>query len=121
MFTFASAWRRIRALEKRLAKDLAVVRLRRLAEKFCDDYEDAVNDDPPATRPVLDRMGSDFIPKVSAAGFYLSTWMSLRKYLERCIDGNKLPEPRDILGGLLPWTAEEGFLRASLWVRPERA
>ncbi len=51
MYSFASIPRRIRALEKRLAKDLAIVRLRRLAEDFCDDYEDAVSDDPPASRP----------------------------------------------------------------------
>ena len=117
MYTFGSIWRRIRSLQRRLAKDLAIIRLRRLAQEFCDDYEEAVNDDPPASHLELDRMGSAFIPSIGKAGFRLSTFMALRKYLERCLDDNRLPNPRDIVGSLLPWAAEGGFLRGSLWVR----
>ncbi len=47
--------------------------------------------------------------------------MAMRKYLERCIDDKKRPEPRDIVGSLLPWAAKRGFLHASLWDRAERA
>ncbi len=121
MYSFNSIWRRIRSLQRRLAKDLAIIRLRRLAEDFCDDYEDAVNDDPPASHLELDRMGSAFIPSIGKAGFRLSTFMALRKYLERCLDDKRLPEPRDIVGSLLPWAAEGGFLRASLWHRDAEA
>ena len=101
-YTFwASVWRRIRALEKRLAKDLAIVRLRRLAEEFCDDYEDAVTDDPPSSRIELDRMST-----VAENGFRGCAFMPLRKYLERCIEDRKIPEPRDIVGNILPWAAK---------------
>ncbi len=121
MYTFGSIWRRIRSLQRRLAKDLAIIRLRRLAQEFCDDYEDAASDDPPASHLELDRMGSAFIPCIGKAGFRLSTFMALRKYLERCLDDKRLPEPRDIVGSLLPWAAEGGFLRASLWERNAEA
>ena len=121
MYSFASIPRRLRALEKRLAKDLAIVRLRRVAEDFCDDYEDAVSDDPPASSHELDEMVTDFIPEIAKAGYRLCTFMSLRKYLERCMADKKVPEPRGIVGNLLPWAAEGGFLHAHLWARPDGA
>ncbi len=121
MYPFNSIWGRIRHLQRRLAKDLAIIRLRRLAQEFCDDYEDAVKDDPPASHLELDRMGSAFIPSIGKAGFRLSTFMALRKYFERCLDYKRLPTPRDIVGALLPWAAEKGFMRASLWERTARA
>ncbi len=43
--------------------------------------------------------------------------MAMRKYLERCIDDKKSPEPRDVVGSLLPWAAKRGLLHASLWDR----
>ncbi len=43
--------------------------------------------------------------------------MAMRKYLERCIDDKKRPEPRDVVGSLLPWAAKRGLLHASLWDR----
>ena len=62
MYSFAAIPRCIRALEKRLAKDLAIVRLRRGAEDFCDDYEDAVSVDPPSSRPTAPNPGAQPIP-----------------------------------------------------------
>ncbi len=91
MYSFNAIWGRIRSLQRRLAKDLAIIRLRRLAQEFCDDYEEAVNDDPPASHLELDRMGSAFIPSIGKAGFRLSTFMALRKYLERCLTKGSPP------------------------------
>ncbi len=98
-----------------------MIRLRRLAEEFCDDWDEAVSGDKPAPRHVLDAKISAFIPRIRKARFRLDTWMAMRKHLERCIDDKKRPEPRDVMGSLLPWAAKRGLLHASLRDRTAEA
>ena len=88
---------RVRALQRILAPELAVVRLRRLSEEFC--IESSVvqaNGQPPAQPHV-------FIQRAASAGFRLSTFMAVHKYLERCRDRNDLPDSEDLLRSLIPW------------------
>ncbi len=99
--------RRVDALRRKLAPELAVIRLRRLAEEFCDQW--AVADHQEAAQP------HPFIKRVADAGFRLPTFMALHKYLERCRNANEHPQPRQIVGTLLPWAASGGFLVTFQW------
>ena len=89
---------RVRALQRILAPELAVVRLRRLSEEFCiESLVDQANGEPPSHPHV-------FIQRVAAAGFRLPSFMAVHKYLERCRGNNDLPDPEDLLHALIPWS-----------------
>ena len=89
---------RVRALQRILAKELAVVRLRRLSEEFCiESLVVQANGEPPSHPHV-------FIQRVASAGFRLPSFMAVHKYLERCRDRNDLPEREDLLRALIPWS-----------------
>ena len=89
---------RVRALQRILAPELAVVRLRRLSEEFCiESSVDQANGEPPA-------QPQSFIQRVAAAGFRLPSFMAVHKYLERCRDRNDLPDREDLLHALIPWS-----------------
>ena len=89
---------RVRALQRILAPELAVVRLRRLSEEFCiESSVDQANGEPPA-------QPQSFIQRVASAGFRLPSFMAVHKYLERCRDRNDLPDREDLLHALIPWS-----------------
>ena len=89
---------RVRALQRILAPELAVVRLRRLSEEFCiESSVDQASGRPPSHPRV-------FIQRVAAAGFRLPSLMAVHKYLERCRDRNDLPDREDLLRTLIPWS-----------------
>ena len=88
---------RVRALQRILAKKLAVVRLRRLSEEFCiESSVDQANGEPPSHPHA-------FIQRVATAGFRLTSFMAVHKYLERCRDGNDLPDREDLLRSVIHW------------------
>ena len=89
---------RVRALQRILAKELAVVRLRRLSEEFClqSSVGQASGQTPP--QPHV------FIQRVASAGFRLSSFMAVHKYLERCRVKNILPDREDLVRSLVPWS-----------------
>ena len=89
---------RVRALQRILAPELAVVRLRRLSEEFCIESSVVQANGEPPFHPHA------FIRRVAAAGFRLSTFMAVHKYLERCRDRNDLPDREDLLRALIPWS-----------------
>ena len=89
--------RRVDALLRKYAREVAVVRLRRLTQEYSLQWTVAVADrqPPPDTHP--------FILRVAAAGFRLTTFMSVRKYLEGCRSKNTVPEKDKMAQALLPW------------------
>ena len=88
---------RVRALQRILAPELAVVRLRRLSEEFCiEPSVDQASGQPPSHPHV-------FIQRVTSAGFRLPSFMAVHRYLERCRDRNDLPDREDLLRALIPW------------------
>ena len=88
---------RVRVLQRMLAPELAVVRLRRLSEDFCiESTVDQANGEPPSYPHV-------FIQRVAAAGFRLPSFMAVHKYLERCRVNNDLPDREGLLHSLIPW------------------
>ena len=89
---------RARALQRILAKELAVVRLRRLSEEFCIESSVVQANGEPPSQPHV------FIQRVASAGFRPPSFMAVHKYLERCQDRNDLPDREDLLRALIPWS-----------------
>ena len=89
---------RVRALQRILAKELAVVRLRRLSEEFCIESSVGRADRQPPSHPQA------FIQRVASAGFRLPSFMAVHKYLERCRFEDVLPDSEDLLHSLIPWS-----------------
>ena len=98
MDTLSSVKARVRALRRKLARELALLRLRRLAEEHClqSSVAQADRQAPPDSYA--------FILRVAAVGFRLSTFMAAHKYLERCRDNNALPDRENLVRALIPWS-----------------
>ena len=94
--------RRVNALRRKMARALAVVRLRPLAQEFCAQWDRALSD----SRPLPE--AHSFIRRVAQAGFRLPTFMAAHRYLERCRHQNALPGCHELLRALLPWSAALG-------------
>ena len=89
---------RVRALQRILAPELAIVRLRRLSEEFCLESSVVQANGEPLPHPHV------FIRRVASAGFRLPSFMVVHKYLERRRDRNDLPDREDLLHALIPWS-----------------
>ena len=89
---------RVRALQRTLAKELAVVRLRRLSEEFCIESPVVQASGQPPSHPHV------FIQRVASAGFRRPSFLAVHKYIERCRDRNDLPDREDLLRALIPWS-----------------
>lgn len=141
--------RRVDALCRKLAPELDVVRLRRLAEDYCDEWAVAVADgkEPPPALPVasleLDdpchphengdvvpvetgnarvrRKPEPFLGRIADAGFRLNTFMDLHRYLKECRDQGTIPGVHEIIQSLLPWARPGGYLECLRWDAPARA
>ena len=89
---------RVRSLQRILAKELAVARLRRLSEELCiESSVDQANGKPPSHPHA-------FIQRVASAGIRLPSFIAVHKYLERCRVENILPDSEDLLHSLVPWS-----------------
>ena len=98
---------RVRALQRTLARELAVVRLRRLSEEFCLQSSVVCANGQPAPQPHA------FIQRVASAGFRLPSFMAVHKYLERCQVKDILPDREDLLRSLVPWSGR--YPAPSFW------
>ena len=92
--------RRVNALRRKMARALAVVRLRPLAQEFCAQWDSALSDSRPLPQ------SHSFIRRVAQAGFRLPTFMAAHRYLERCRRQNALPNCYELVRSLLPWSAD---------------
>ncbi len=72
--TLSQIRRRVNVLMRRSAPELAIIRLRRIAEAVSDDWDP---DQPPEP--------ADVIARVAKAGFRMPTFMRLRRYLDDTI------------------------------------
>ncbi len=107
--------RRIDVLKRKLAPELAFVRLRRLAGEFSNEWDEAISGKKPAPRHALDAKISAFIlrirrVRIRRVRIRINTFMALRKYLERCIEGSRAPRTSRHRGrpaalGREPWLA----------------
>ena len=96
MYTLSQLRRRVNALRRKYARELAIVRLRPLAEDFSQEWAATVADRRPAPRP------QPFIRRLAQHGFRLPTFIALHQYLERCRSDGKTPDCYNIIAALLP-------------------
>ena len=100
MDTQSSLRARVRALQRKLAPELALLRLRRLAGEHClqSSVAQADRQPPPESHAFIRRVASD--------GFRLPSFMAVHKYLEWCRAKNSLPDLEDLLHALIPWSRD---------------
>ncbi|MDE2682942.1 MAG: hypothetical protein OXI54_02175 [Chloroflexota bacterium] len=105
--TISQIRRRVNALMRKFAPELAIIRLRRLAQAVSNDWDP---DQPPEPHDVIQR--------VAKAGFRLSTFMRLRRYLDDTIRQGDVPEPERIVLDLLPWVSGDRYRNFLRWDLP---
>ncbi len=105
--TLSQIRRRINVLKRRFALELAIIKLRRIAESVSDNWDP---DQPP--KP------ADVIAGVAKAGFRLPTFMNLRRYLDDTIRQGDVPHPEDIVINLLPWIDGDRYHKFLRWDLP---
>ena len=88
---------RVRALQRKMARELAIVRLRRLVKEFRLQWFVALTDRQPLPEP------RSFSSRVVKAGFRLPTFMEVNKYLEKCRRKRVEIENHELLRTLIPW------------------
>ena len=97
----ASLRARVRSLRRRMARPYAQVMLQRQADDLCTQWAVAQADKQPTPSPQA------FVRRVAAAGFRLSTFTGVVRYLERCAglrqEPSQEPTPELLLRALLPW------------------
>ena len=102
--SLASLARRVRALERRLAPELAFVRMRQLADDLCDDWEYALGMDCSLPEP------QRFIQRIAHNGLMSDSFGRLKGYLERCQEEKRIPEVYEIVRSTLEWSAHIGLI-----------
>ena len=90
--------RRVRALQRKLARELAELRLGRICDDLCERWFAAWSDHKPLPeiRP--------FIKRVMDAGYRLLPLGAANNYLERCLGKGDSPNPQVLLEAILPST-----------------
>ena len=88
---------RSRILQKKMALELAIVRLRPLVREFRLQWFVALTDHKPLPEP------RSFGFRVVKAGFRLPTFMGVNKYLEKCRRKKVEIDDHELLRTLIPW------------------
>ena len=108
--TISQLRRRVAALKRRFAPELAIIKLRRIAEAVADDW---TPDQPPEP--------SDVIERIADAGCRLPTFARLNRYLNDTRRQGDVPEPESIVINLLPWADNHRYLELLRWDLPAPA
>ena len=108
--TLSQIRRRVNVLKRRFARELAIIKLRRIAESVSDDWDP---DQPPEPTDVIER--------VAKAGFRLPTFMRLRRYLDDTIRQGDVPESEAMVLNLLPWASKDRYRAFLRWDLPASA
>ena len=108
--TLSQIRRRVNVLKRKFAPELAIVKLRRIAEAVSDDWDPTEPPEP-----------ADVIERVAKAGFRLPTFMSLRRYLDDTIRQGDIPESEVMVLNLLPWASKDRYRAFLCWDLPAPA
>ena len=87
----------IHSLQRKFAKELAVYRLRQLAEEIAADWAIATAEEEQLPQP------HQVVRRVAREGHVLRTYMNLSRYIQRCLDNGECLNPQKIVLALLPW------------------
>ena len=105
--TISQLRRRIDALKRKFARELAIIKLRRIAESVADAWDP---DHPPEP--------ADVIQRVVKAGFRLPTFTRLSRYLKDTRRQGDVPYPNTIVLELLPWADNDRYFPLLRWDLP---
>ena len=101
---------RINSLKRRFARELAIVKLRPIAESVADYWD---TDNPPEP--------ADVIRRVVKAGFRLNTFTRLSGYLKDMRLQGDVPDPYIIVCCLLPYADNDRCCQWFRWELPVHA
>ena len=105
--TISQLRRRIDALKRKFARELAIIQLRRIAESVADAWNP---DDPPEP--------ADVIRRVADAGFRLPTFGRLGHCLRDARRQGEPPDPESFVCSLLPWAENDRYYKLLRWDLP---
>ena len=108
--TISQIRRRVAALKRRFAPELAIIKLRRIAEAVADDWDSSESPEP-----------ADVIQRIAKAGFRLPTFASLARYLNDTRRQGDVPDPGAIVLSLLPWASKPRYCELLRWDLPAPA
>ena len=117
MPTLSQLRRRVDALQRKYARELAVVRLRRLAEEHSLQWTYATCQGQPLPQP------QPFTRRIAKSGYRLKTFVALDIYLERCQEQGTIPDCPGIISSLLtkiPFDRLREMLRRDVPAREPR-
>ena len=108
--TISQIRRRLDALKRRFAPELAIIKLRRIAEAVADHWD-----------PAQPTVPSDVIGRIAKAGFRLPTFANLARYLNDTLRQEDVPDPDAIVLSLLPWARRDRYRELLRWDLPAPA
>ena len=108
--TISQLRRRIDALKRRFARELAIIKMRRIAEAVANDWTPSAPPEP-----------SDVIRRIAKAGFRLPTFARLSSYLNDTRRRGEVPDPESIVLELLPWADNYRYRELLRWDLPSAA
>ncbi len=105
----------INTLQRKFARELAVVRARRVAEKFCDQWAAARN----SKKPLPDFfVATGMLRREGVSG---ATFVELNQYLNECRKEGRSPEVPEFLHSVLCKPPFDALIRSMLrWDLPAR-
>ena len=108
--TISQLRRRIDTLKRKLARELAIIKLRRIAEAVASDWTPSDPLEP-----------SDVIQRIVKAGFRLPTFTRLSRYLKDTRHQGEVPDSESIVLELLPWAENDRYYKLLRWDLPAPA
>ena len=108
--TLSQIRRRINVLKRRFATELAIIKLRRIAEAVADGWDPS---EPPEPAEVIER----FVK----AGCRLPTFANLSHYLNKTQRQGDVPQPVDMVVNLIPWIDGDRYHKFLCWDLPAPA
>ena len=107
--TIGEIRRQVRSMQRRLALPLAVIRMRRAAEKICNDWAVAL-DAKRRSQEVSLPSAHDVVQSIKSARYVGGHINVLSRYVTRCLDKDECPQPIDMVRALLPQANKLGMV-----------
>ena len=95
--TISQIRNQIHRLQRKFAKELAVYRLRQVAEDVADAWELAIADREELPQPL------QIVRRIADTGQKSHTYLNLHRYVQKCRDNMECLIPQQIVLALLPW------------------
>ena len=108
--TISQIRRRVDALKRRFARELAIIKLRQIAEAVSDEWDPSEPPEP-----------GDVIRRIADAGFRFPTFARLSRYLKDIRRQGDVPESEAIVLNLLPWAKQDRYREFLRWDLPAPA